>query len=380
MLLVKNYITSILVCILPILAIGQNLVKNPSFELNNNCPEEMGNLSQDVKSWSVSTFGTTDYFNTCSSSMGVPNNFNGSQAAKFGEGYAGLYMYAPNDYREYLQAELLETLKKGSVYNISFYISLSDKSDFAIKDFEVLFSSKRVIEATKKPLTRLVNGSKNGNSYNFVRKSSSGFYQDRLDWTLISAEFMAKGTENFITLGNFKSNSLTKLHEKKNGKGRKAAYYYLDMVSVTFIKHVETIEEYKLNKVYVFNDVEFITDKYDLQKKYSESLQNLCIRLKEDPSLFVSIFAHTDNRGGEQHNQKLSNNRAKEVADYLIDKGIALHRISWKGKGNRHPVATNGTNIGRQKNRRAEFVLTKNGSSKKYENNALSETVFEEDN
>lgn len=380
MLLVKNYITFILVFILPILTIGQNVVKNPSFELNNNCPEEMGNLSQDVKNWSVSSLGTTDYFNTCSNSMGVPKNFNGSQEAKFGEGYAGLYMYAPNDYREYLQAELLETLEKGSIYNVSFYISLSDISDYAIKDFEILFSSKRVIEATKKPLTRLMNNSKKGSFYNFVRKSSPGFYQDKLGWTLISAEFTAKGTENFITLGNFKSNSLTRLHEKKNGSGRKAAYYYLDMVSVTLTEHAAILEEYKLNKVYVFNDVEFITDKYNLQEKYSESLQNLYSRLKEDSSLFVSIFAHTDNRGGEQHNQKLSDNRAKEVAYYLKDKGISLQRIYWKGKGNRYPIATNATKVGRQKNRRAEFVITKNGPSKKYENSTLSETVFEEGN
>lgn len=362
----------------PLLVLSQNLVKNPSFEISSKCPEIKGNLSKDVENWSVSSLGTTDYFNTCSKTMGVPNNFSGSQAAKFGKGYAGLYLFAPSDYREYLQGELSATLKKNYIYNISFYISLSDKSNYSVKDFEILFTKDRVKGTSKKPLSGLAAKGKSISDYNFVRKSSSGFFEDREDWMLVSTEFTAKGTENFITIGNFKNNSLTRLHERKDATAKNAAYYYLDMVSVTVVREAEQYENYDLNTVYVFNDVEFKTDKHNIQKKYSKSLHSLYYKLKKDKSLYVSIYAHTDNVGDEKRNNELSHNRAREVAGFLIEKGISEKRIRWSGKGSKHPVAKNITVDGRQKNRRAEFIITNGVPSQKYENSNLADTIFQD--
>ncbi|MBT8206394.1 MAG: hypothetical protein KJO20_13565, partial [Eudoraea sp.] len=98
---------------------SQNLVKNPSFEQFGECPVKLGNLDLDVIHWSAPTIGSTDYFHSCSNYMGTPKNFNGVQEADFGSGYAGLYLYAPDDYREYLQASLTETLVKGERYELS---------------------------------------------------------------------------------------------------------------------------------------------------------------------------------------------------------------------------------------------------------------------
>ena len=99
--------------------LSQNVVKNPSFEEYVNCPKRLGNFEADVVYWSTPTEGSTDYFNGCSTAMGTPKNFNGTQPADFGKGYAGLYLYAPDDYREYLQAELTENLIKGEKYRIT---------------------------------------------------------------------------------------------------------------------------------------------------------------------------------------------------------------------------------------------------------------------
>src|SRR5690606_33467260 len=97
----------------------------------------------------------TDYFNTCSTVMGIPDNFNGSQDSKFGEGYAGMYLYAPGDYREYMQGELAQKLVKGEKYILSFYISRAEKSDYSINDIQVLFSQKKIDLPIKKELSKM---------------------------------------------------------------------------------------------------------------------------------------------------------------------------------------------------------------------------------
>ena len=76
---------------------SQNLIKNPSFEDYLECPNTLGTFNEHVKSWSTPTGGSTDYFNTCSTVMSAPENFNGIQHPKDGNAYSGLYFYAPGD-------------------------------------------------------------------------------------------------------------------------------------------------------------------------------------------------------------------------------------------------------------------------------------------
>jgi OmpA-OmpF porin, OOP family len=71
----------------------------------------------------------------------------------------------------------------------------------------------------------------------------------------------------------------------------------------------------------------------------------------------VRIAGHTDNRGGKQSNQKLSEDRARAVADYLVKQGIAAGRIESVGYGDTRPLAPNLTARGREMNRRVEFVI-----------------------
>jgi OOP family OmpA-OmpF porin len=71
----------------------------------------------------------------------------------------------------------------------------------------------------------------------------------------------------------------------------------------------------------------------------------------------IEIAGHTDNVGKDADNLKLSLQRAEAVRNYLIKKGIKADRITAKGYGATQPVADNGTDAGRQKNRRTEVVL-----------------------
>ena len=82
--------------------------------------------------------------------------------------------------------------------------------------------------------------------------------------------------------------------------------------------------------------------------------------------MLIELSAHTDSKGGDDYNQRLSDARAKSVVDYLIEKGIDKGRLMPKGYGETSPVAPNENTDGsdnpegRQKNRRTEFRVIKN--------------------
>ena len=84
-------------------------------------------------------------------------------------------------------------------------------------------------------------------------------------------------------------------------------------------------------------------------------LDSLALVAKECPEAKVQIAGHTDNRGGEDYNQKLSQQRAASVVTYLAKKGMAAARLSAVGFGFKKPIANNDTPDGMQKNRRIEF-------------------------
>ena len=78
--------------------------------------------------------------------------------------------------------------------------------------------------------------------------------------------------------------------------------------------------------------------------------------LKAKPALTVEVQGHTDNVGGDDYNQKLSEARAASVRQWLAGHGIEAARLSSKGYGKLQPVADNATEFGRAQNRRVELV------------------------
>ena len=79
--------------------------------------------------------------------------------------------------------------------------------------------------------------------------------------------------------------------------------------------------------------------------------------MQKNPSLKVELAGHTDNIGKPADNQRLSEQRAKAVFDFLVDKGVASERLSYKGYGDTKPVADNSTEEGRAQNRRTTFTV-----------------------
>lgn len=340
----------------------QNLIKNPSFENYIQCPQTLGNLKKDLVDWNVPTLGSTDYFNGCSQAMGTPKNFNGEQPADFGVGYVGLYLYAPNDYREYLQGRLSNTLKKDEVYRLSFYVSLAERSDFAIREFGICFSEVPIKVQTTKTLSKMHLSKVSGEVSNYLEIKYSDFYSDEKEWVKVEIEFVAKGTENYLVIGNFKDNKRTRRFKTKRS-GTKGSYYYLDMVSLyaplsdNDIEDASEAKTFELNKEHTFKNVLFNFDDYNLLPSAVDELKGILRYLTLNTDLRINIFGHTDNIGNEAYNLALSQKRARAVAAYLIDKGILKERISYEGLGSSQPISTNKTAMGRHKNRRVAFVI-----------------------
>ena len=82
--------------------------------------------------------------------------------------------------------------------------------------------------------------------------------------------------------------------------------------------------------------------------------------LKKYPNAKLTIEGHTDNTGSNAYNKKLSDNRAKAVLDYLVNKGIDASRLTAVGYGEDKPVTSNKNAEGRTHNRRVELILTEN--------------------
>jgi outer membrane protein OmpA-like peptidoglycan-associated protein len=106
------------------------------------------------------------------------------------------------------------------------------------------------------------------------------------------------------------------------------------------------------------SDVLFDTGRYSLKPGAREKLAKVAGILLAYPGLNIEVGGYTDNVGGDQMNQTLSENRASSVRDYLVQQGVATGSVSARGFGNTLPVASNDNSSGRQQNRRVELLVS----------------------
>ena len=113
-------------------------------------------------------------------------------------------------------------------------------------------------------------------------------------------------------------------------------------------------------KVELPADVLFDFDKADVRPNAAQALGRLATVIRGYPTGRVAIEGHTDAKGNDAYNQKLSERRAESVKRWLVEREtIAADRITTRGAGKSRPVADNSTEAGRQKNRRVEVVIQK---------------------
>ena len=211
-----------------------NLVPNPSFEINDTCPDNTGQIFH-ATSWFNPTQGSPDYLNSCSSFLGTANLW-GYQNAHLGNAYAGLFASVNDtssgiyDYREYVEVKLDSALASGVKYFVSFYVSLADSMNFATDRIGANFSTDTI---------------QNDSLYGFmlyqtpqIENSSGNFLTDKFMWTKISGSFVATGGERFLTVGSFHNDFNTNTTPVSGGAIPPMAdwsggYYYLDDICVS---------------------------------------------------------------------------------------------------------------------------------------------------
>ena len=102
--------------------------------------------------------------------------------------------------------------------------------------------------------------------------------------------------------------------------------------------------------------ITFDVNKSTIKPESMGEINRIATLLKENPDLKFSVEGHTDATGTAANNQTLSDSRSKAVVDKLVEMGIAKDRLQSAGKGQTSPIADNGTDEGRAKNRRVEFI------------------------
>jgi len=118
------------------------------------------------------------------------------------------------------------------------------------------------------------------------------------------------------------------------------------------------LEPIKVNQIMQMRNIFYATDSYELKSESKIELNKLVALLQTSSTIRIEIGGHTDNQGDSVYNQKLSENRAKSVVDYLVAHQIDPERVKWVGYGETQPVADNQTEEGRTLNRRTEVKIT----------------------
>lgn len=361
-----------------------NLVFNGSFEEYRHCPKKIDNqgVLTIVDGWYQPTKGSADYFNVCGGKeCGVPNNKMGTQIPHKGNGYCGIYC-SKNNYREYLQTRLRRRLHAGDSILVTFYVSLAEESSCAISTIGALFTPSYISDTIRDIFLNKVYTNLGGG----ISQVTATTYEPQIfnteekpltnyrDWQPISGLYVAHGGEQYITLGNFftadhsgysEPDSLTHLLP--------GAYYYLDDVTVECLNckppvaddlNVDSIyltheqPTFSVGGTFVLKEIFFEFNQSTLLQQSYFELQKLLSLMATYPKMRIEIGGHTDGKGSDAYNQRLSENRAKAVVDYLISKGVSPKRLQFKGYGKSHPIDTNETEEGRANNRRVEFKIT----------------------
>jgi outer membrane protein OmpA-like peptidoglycan-associated protein len=366
---------------------AQNFVADSSFEHNSGIPTLLSSIGMNT-SWSAPTRGTTDLFCECGkkqqeiSEAQVPHNPMGTQRANRGKCYAGIFAFSHGDYREYLLTQLTSPLSAGIKYELNMWISLSDYSRAAIDKLGACFLGSKIKIDNSDVITGL---------QPVYLKIDDVVRTDTVYWHQLTVEYKAQGGEQYLLIGSFdvKELELTEVRPPKgvrtriNQKTERDAYYYIDDISLReyippFVAKIDTVvvpktdtikamvsapvekyEEPMLDQPVILKNVLFETSEALLMPSSYSELDATAAHLIRNPELKIEVSGHTDNKGGDEQNRKLSELRARAVADYLIAKKVDPVRITYKGYGSEKPISSNDTEDGRKQNRRVELLFSK---------------------
>ena len=222
---------------------AQNLVPNPSFENITQCVTGASQFNY-VTGWLIPNAPalSPDLFSTCASYttyFSVPANGFGYQFPKQGNNYAGIVAgvccgQENNNYREWIETKLADTLLPGKNYCVSFYVSLADSSGLAISNVGTLFSDSLITMMVHFPSDSLLYFPAN------IANPHSNIITDTMYWTIITGTYTPNSKKAYMVLGNLDTyvqiDTLRMSYINSAHISWQHSYYYIDMVSVTEIK------------------------------------------------------------------------------------------------------------------------------------------------
>jgi outer membrane protein OmpA-like peptidoglycan-associated protein len=156
---------------------------------------------------------------------------------------------------------------------------------------------------------------------------------------------------SYATKSGYENSNVYKVEIPENEFG-------LDMaVGITLKPIVPVITETEV----ILQPIYFEYDKSNITAQGAEELNKLVVVMNEHPEMVIFAKSHTDNRGSDSYNMRLSDRRAKSTVQYLISKGIAKERISGQGFGESEPkvACKSCTEEEHAQNRRSEFLIVK---------------------
>ncbi len=118
----------------------------------------------------------------------------------------------------------------------------------------------------------------------------------------------------------------------------------------------ETDAADETGKIWILENILFDFNKQHIKPQYHHIIDTIIEAIQKKPTLHIAIHGHTDNLGSEEYNLELSENRARAVMEYMIEKGLPKEKLSIKGFGFSKPKMSNSTAKGREANRRVEIV------------------------
>jgi len=259
---------------------------------------------------------TPDYFssNCTNPYAGVPSNFFGYSNTKNGNAYIGFAFYQKTDEsKEYVYQQLATPLQAGKMYCLSFYVSRSYRSTYAIKNIEVLFSNT---------LINLSNGYIQANPQ-IVKQVN--FIADTTIWTEIQGCFTADGGEQYLMIGNFNSNANTDTLFIGTTNPipfyGDFSYYYID--EITLIDQT-TVGINELDKENSFDIYPNPTNSILNIKSNNQQLQNATIEIKNTLGqvIYFDVYApqiHISNLPSGIYFLTINNKEDKRTIKFIKD-------------------------------------------------------------
>jgi OmpA-OmpF porin, OOP family len=388
----------LLTVVVPPILRGQNLVVNPSFELaadsTNLIPPGEFSVTK-AKGWSLPTRAQASLYSSIPTIATLNRAMNRWKfTAKEGNNVVGITTFGTvagnenNELREYVQGSLVRPLTVGKKYFISYNVHFhcEGTNNLGVHFTKTPLSTDSVFRLPLKPQV----------NYTLVIP-----YSNTQIWHLVRDSFTAREGFTHFSMGNFLPNRDTKVESNK---------YHYHKAYIDDVRIEEALDEKMPPRVFdmvtenepvlpvvvkekpkeitptsapivsaevkktdmpipptalkgetlVLDKVFFPYNATNLEVASSAQLDKLVLYLQHNTTMKILVKGHTSSEGSDSYNQKLSENRAKAVVDYLTSKGVNGERLAFKGYGKTQLLYPNDTEENRTKNRRVEFEIMSN--------------------